>query len=120
MRGAACSFDGQLVTGHIVNNIPAVTAERIVLVLEHSNIDGVYVVLSGPPLKALTPWEDIVFDPAAVASGWVHSTGGRLQTRMNRNRVEFIGHATNEAFSGGFTEIGALPPGFRDRPTNKQ
>lgn len=111
----AYALDGKLLSMQIVNNNPAVTADGVAYIIEHGAIDGERMTPSRPTLKAITAWKDV-----PLLAGWVASTGGPLQVRRNKNRIEFRGFASNPTFvsAAGYTDIsGPLPdnlPGPRD------
>lgn len=103
----AASAGGKLVTGQIVNNNPAVTADGVVLIIQHNNVGGVRAMAERAPLKLVGDWHDLVLE-----SGWANVAGNGMQVRLKDGNVEFRGFGQHATFTGGYTKVATLPTGI--------
>lgn len=103
----AASLDGRLVTGQIVNGNPSVTADGVMLIIQHGRVDGVRAAAGRSSMKLVGDWVDVPLE-----AGWAHVSGNGLQARLKDGNVEFRGFGQNSTFTGGYTKVGVLPDGI--------
>lgn len=105
----ATNLDGKLVTGQIVNNNPAVTADGKMLVLQHNRIDGSHI--KARPLANFV--RDTGWVTLTPATGWTIGGGVNIQARRIGNEVRLRGQPLNGSAAGAtFVTVATLPAGM--------